>query len=1154
VDRLEVTSHVATRMRQLRRQRGWSALQLAEACAQAGLASLTRSTIAKIESGVRQSVTAEEIAVLARVFGVTPTDLVAPEGHPSVDFFIDYSPADEQWATWIAWQLEAAGHRTLIHAWDFVPGTNFIDFMDRGVRDAAVIVAILSGNYLKSRYGDMTWQATLRTDLDKLVPVRVEDCPMEGPLATVTYLDLVDISDPAVASEVLLTGLRYALAGRAKPVGEPVFPPRRTVLGKVGSFHDVALATEPVDRTREPEGTPERQGGGRRAPTTSPLYPRTGPVHRAQHESSTVLHAPVSQFGQGMEDPDEPGTARDLQDVNAHDTEVVPVPGAVTHLWRCVKKALAANEDPSPRRIDRMASAAGLELAGNTIAGWFETWSVVPSWEKFEVLVKALAAEHDEDWRSLHKIALTADRERKREQRRRKELGRATTSASFKPMATEEHPDRQSSIHELVPAAMSWFVMAPADQFPARPLVASVPRQLPADVAHFTGRAAELATLDALLAQNEAAQPAAMVIVVVAGTAGVGKTALVVHWAHRVRDLFPDGQLFVNLRGYDPGAPMAPEQALEEFLRALNVPAERIPAGLGERAALYRSLLDGRRVLIVLDNANAAKQVRPLLPGSSTCRVVVTSRSRLSGLIAHDGASRVTVDLLPPAEAIALLRDVIGTARVAAEPDATAELASRCAYLPLALRIAAERAATHPHVTLAGLVSELAVVHDRLNLLTTADEEDEEDEATAVRAVFSWSYHALSPEAARAFRLLGLHTGPDISVPAAAALTDTTPIRARRLLGTLVGKHLIEETGRDRYRLHNLLRFYAAERAKAEETDHDCDTAVRRVLTWYLHTGDAADRVLDPHRRRILLDRPEVVCSPLEFTTYSQALDWCEAERANLVAAIRQAAETGEHVIAWKLPVALLGFFNLRKRWADLITTHGISLAAAQRLHDRRGEAWSWGGLGLAHLDLRQYKEALDCYQHALHICQEIDDPWGEAIALLALGRAYLYLGQYEEALGYSQHALRICQESDDPWGQTRALINIGTIHRKLHCFEDALGYFQRTLDVVRPIRHHSGEAMALHNLGDTYRDLQRFEDALEYFQRACATYRQISDRWGEAQTLRNIGDTLQKLDQMGAAAEYWRQALSIFEDLEDSTSAVKIRTSLAILDANNPD
>ena len=830
----------------------------------------------------------------------------------------------------------------------------------------------------------------------------------------------------------------------------------------------------------------------------------------------------------------------------------MPVPAEVTRLWSRVKKALAANEDPSPRQIDRWASAAGLELAGSTIAGWFETWSVVPAWEKFDVLIKALAAERDEDWRSLHRAALTADRERKREERQRRKLGRPTTPVSFESLATTRKPDLQSSMHDPALAAISWIVGAPADRSLAGPL--PVLRQLPMDVAHFTGRDAELATLDALLAQDEGSRSAAMAIVVIAGTAGVGKTALAVRWAHRVRDRFPEGQLFVNLRGYDPGSPMAPEQALEEFLRALNVPAERIPAGLGARAALYRSLLDGRRVLLVLDNAHTAEQVRPLLPGSSTCRVVVTSRSRLSGLIAHDGAIRVTVDLLPPAEATALLRDVIGNARVAAEPEAAVELASRCAYLPLALLIVAERAATHPHATLAGLAGELAVVHDRLDLLTTAEEEDE---ATAVRAVFSWSYHALPSEAARAFRLLGLHAGADISVPAAAALTDTTPARARRLLETLVGTHLIEETGADRYRLHDLLRVYAAECAKAEENEHDCAAAVRRVLTWYLHTGDAADRILDPHRRRVPLDDPEVaevVCSPLEFTTYGQALDWCEAERANLVAAIRHATEADEHVIAWKLPLALWSFFNLRKHWADLIATYRVGLAAAAHLHDRRGESWTLSALGMVYLDLRQYEEAADQFRRALPICQEIDDQWCEALARVGLGAAYLYLGQYKEALGHSQHALHIFQEIDDPWGQTLTLLNIGVIHRKLQHFEDALDYFQRTLTVVRPIRHQSGEAMALHNIGDTYRDRWRFEDALGYFQQACTTYREIGDRWGEAHTLRSIGDTLQKLNQVAAAAEYLHRALPIFEDLDDSFTAAKVRTSLEILDSHNPD
>jgi tetratricopeptide (TPR) repeat protein len=838
-----------------------------------------------------------------------------------------------------------------------------------------------------------------------------------------------------------------------------------------------------------------------------------------------------------------------------------------------VKEALAANEDPPPRRIERMATTVGLELAASTVAGWFETWSVVPTWEKFDALIKALAAEHDEDWRSLYRAALIADRQRKREERRRKKLGRATAPVISQTMATEGRPDPQphdnpASATAQTAADEALNVPSPAPaagvpaavrgctiygdlhlhQAPAEPtsVAGSVPRQLPANVAHFTGRDAELAKLDALLTHDDTAQPATMVISAIAGTAGVGKTALMVHWAHRVHDYFPDGQLFVNLRGYDRGPPMTAEQALEEFLRALAVAAERIPAGLEARAALYRSMLHGRRVLIVLDNANSAEQVRPLLPGSPTCQTVVTSRSRLSALIARHGASRIIVDLLSRTEAITLLRDIIGHARVTAEPEATAKLASQCAYLPLALRIAAERAVTHPHATLADLTGELAVERDRLDLLATADEEDE---TTAVRAVFSWSYHALSPEAAHAFRLLGLHAGPDISAPAAAALTDTTPTQARRLLETLVGMHLIEETAKDRYRFHDLLRVYAAECAKAKETDQDRRTAVRRVLTWYLHTGDAADRVLNPHRHRIPLDHPGKVSSPpLKFTSYRQALDWCEAERANLVAATRQAADTSEHVIAWKLPLAVWGFFTLRRHWADLIATHQIGLTAARHLHDRKGESWTLGALGFVYFDLRRHEEAFDHYQKALPICQEIDDPWCEAIALLGLSRAYRHLGNYEEAFTCSRRALRICEEIDDPWSQTLALLNIGAIHRKLQRFQEAIDCFRQALTVLCPVHDRSSEAMTLQNLGITYRDLQRFEEALEHFQRACTVYRKISDRGGEAHTLRNIGDTLQNLNQMEDAAKYWRQALAIFEDLGDWATAARVRTSLKIL------
>jgi tetratricopeptide (TPR) repeat protein len=811
-------------------------------------------------------------------------------------------------------------------------------------------------------------------------------------------------------------------------------------------------------------------------------------------------------------------------------SQIPPVPEEVTYLWDRVKRALLANDEPTPRQIDRMATTAGCELAESTVAGWFKTWSVVPAWDKFDALITALGAEQDEDWRSLHQKALIADRERKKKQRRRTEVSRSDASAS---------PQRTPSPPEAV-------VPSPAKPAPEAGLAL---HQLPATVTHFTGRAAELAKLDVLLTQGDAALPAATTMIAIVGTAGVGKTALVVYWAHRVRDHFPHGQLFVNLRGSDPGPPMAPEQALEEFLRALGVPAERIPAGAAERAALYRSLLDGRRVLIILDNADSANQVRPLLPGSPTCRTVVTSRNRLSGLIIRDGASRITLDLLSATEANALLRDIIGENRVAAEPNATDKLASLCAYLPLALRIAAERAVTHPHITLTDLVSELTGEHDRVDLHFM---DHEEDEATAVSAVFSWSYHALPSEPARAFRLLGLHSGPDISTPAAAALINTTTVAVRRLLEILVGTHLIEETGRDRYRFHDLLRVYAADRARAEETGQDRDAAVQRLLTWYLHTADAAGHILSPHRRRIPLGPPEVACSPLEFSSYGQALDWCEAERANLVAATHQAAETGEHLIACKLPLALWDFFNLRKHWADLIGTHRISLTAAQHLHDRQAEAWAWGGLGYPYFDLHQPEEALIHFRRALPICQEIDNPWCEVIALLGLSRAYFFLQRYEEALHHSERALRICQEINDPWSQILALLNTGAIHRKLQRFEDALKYFRQTLTVACAAQDRPGEAMALHNLGDTYRDLRRFEDSLEYFQRACPIYHEIGDRWSEGRVLRNIGDTLLSLNRIDEAVKRWDQALLLFKDLGDWARAAKVRDNLESLNTNN--
>ena len=679
--------------------------------------------------------------------------------------------------------------------------------------------------------------------------------------------------------------------------------------------------------------------------------------------------------------------------------------------------------------------------------------------------------------------------------------------------------------------------------FPPEPVV--VPRQLPPDATHFTGRVAHLAKLDTLLPQQDGGAAIAVVISAIGGTAGVGKTALAVHWARGVRDHFPDGDLYVNLRGYDPSPPVTPGEALDGFLRALNVSPERIPAGLEARAGLYRSLLHRRRVLVLLDNAATAEQVRPLLPGSPGCLVVVTSRSDLSGLVTRDGAERFTVHPLTPAEAIALLRPIIGNARVDDDLDAAIELARLCVYLPLTLRIAAERVATRPQTTLARLAEEIGVERDRLDLFATPDD----DATTAIRSVFSWSYRALSPDAARLFRLLSLHGGLDISIQASAALTDTTTRRVRRPLEALTSVHLLEEMA-GRYRFHDLLRVYAAERAEIDESEEDRGNAVRRVLAWYLHTADAARGIIFPQPSRFSLTPLEGTCTPLAFTTRSRALAWCETERANLVAATRQAFESGQYATAWKLPATLWGFFILRKPWIDWISTYEIGLAAAKHLGDRYGEIFTLSGLGLAYFDLRRLDEAFDHYQRALAISRADDDSYAQAAILHNLGIAYRGLRRFDEALDCYEQALAIRSEINDRHGEGTTLNNLGEAYCDLRRFDDALDCYRRALAISREFDDYWGEGNNLSALGEVYQGLRRFDDALDCYRRALAIRHDIGDRYGEAVTLHNLGEALHDTDQLDSARDSWRQALAIFEDLGDPKAA-ELRVRLKTLDAD---
>jgi DNA-binding SARP family transcriptional activator len=502
-----------------------------------------------------------------------------------------------------------------------------------------------------------------------------------------------------------------------------------------------------------------------------------------------------------------------------------------------------------------------------------------------------------------------------------------------------------------------------------------VPRQLPGAVRHFAGRREELEVLARLLDQVEDTV-AAVVISAIDGMAGIGKTALALYWAHHVANRFPDGQLYVNLRGFDPsGSPVEPAEAVRGFLDALGVPSARVPVGLAEQAAMYRSLLAGRRVLVILDNAREVAQVRPLLPGSPACLVVVTSRSQLTGLVVTEGACPLNLDLLADVEARELLSCRLGSARIAAEPEATREMIELCGHLPLALSIVAARAASHPRLPLAAFAAELKGAHERLDML------DAGEPAASVRTVISWSYQQLSEQAARMFRLLGLPPGPDISVPAAASLAAVDEPQARRLLRGLACDCLITEHVPGRYAFHDLLRAYAVGKARECDPEPDRDAATGRILDHYLHTASHNAMLLQPAREPVALTSPHAGTRPEQPGDHRQAMAWYEAEHQVLLAAVTLAAETGADSHAWQLPWAMSEYLHRRGYPHEHVTVMGSGLAAATRLDDALGQARSLRGLGIACASTGNFDQARAHLECCLPLYQRLDDRMGEAWA-----------------------------------------------------------------------------------------------------------------------------------------------------------------------------
>ena len=676
----------------------------------------------------------------------------------------------------------------------------------------------------------------------------------------------------------------------------------------------------------------------------------------------------------------------------------------------------------------------------------------------------------------------------------------------------------------------------------ARPIPIPVPAQLPSAVPGFAGRAAELARLDAVLAQAERERSAgsvAVVISAVSGTAGVGKTALAVQWAHRVAARFPDGQLYVNLNGFGPGGqPAEPGEAVRGFLAGLGVAPAEVPGGVPAQAALYRSLLAGKRVLVVLDNARDAEQVRPLLPGSAGCLAIVTSRSDLAGLVAAEGAYPVSLDLLPPAEAGELLARRLGEARVASEQSAVSEIIERCARLPLALAIAAARAAARPGFPLAAIAAGLR------GATATLDPFGGTDLTTDVRAVFSWSCRLLSGDAARLFALLGLHPGPDISVPAAASLAAVPPGRAEALLAELAGAHLLSEHGPGRYTAHDLLRTYAAEQVHSLVPGADRAAARHRILDHYLHTAYIAARLLKPERDPIDLAEPPPGTVAEDLTTPDSALAWFAAEHRVLLACISASAAAGLDRHVWQLAWTVKTYLFRGGYWHEQVVTERAAVDAARRDGDLRGLGPAQFSLGEACERLNRLEEAESHYRDALETYAAAGDLSGEADICLGMAELAVHQHRFADALEHSRRALDTFRLAGDAIGQAFALCSVGWSHALLGEYHQALTFCQDALVRMPELGLREGEAGAWNSLGYAHHGLADHQQAAICYQRALGLYRELGDRYFEAGALTSLGDVHLSAGDSGAARRAWAQALRILEEI-DHADASRVRAKL---------
>ena len=649
------------------------------------------------------------------------------------------------------------------------------------------------------------------------------------------------------------------------------------------------------------------------------------------------------------------------------------------------------------------------------------------------------------------------------------------------------------------------------------------PGLLPRDVPAFTGREEELGRLTGL------ARGGSAVVTAIGGTAGVGKTALAVHAAHRLAPQFPDGQLYADLRGYTAGqAPAEPGEVLEMFLRRLGAAAEEIPGSVEERSGLLRQLLASRRVLMLLDNAASEGQVRLLLPGAGGSLVVVTSRSVLPGLEVDE---RIGLDVLYEQEAAGLLAGLIGTERAAAEPEAVAQAVGWCGRLPLAVRIAGQLLAAHPAWPVAKLASMLADEQNRLGQLAAGD--------LQVRAGFEVSYRLLADGDARLFRLLGLHPGPDFDVAAAAALAGIEETAAGPVLGRLVEACLVTEDEAGRFGMHDLLRLFA--RGTCQDTDDRAarDAAEARLVGHYADLTGFLDACVDSRLRPAAAQAAEQAGAPLP--SMREALALFAAERPSLMAAVGLAALRGWDRQVGRLAMSMADSLRVLHYLDDLITVLEAALAAARRAGDPPIEAAALHNLGAACLELGRFEEAIGCYQQALAIKRKTGDRNRKDLTLNSLGIAYRELGRFEEAIGCYQQALAMFRKIGDRRGEGQTLNNLGIAYLRLGRFEEAIGCYQQDIAICRESGDRYGEGQTLNNLGIAYTELGRFEEAIGSYQQSIDIYREIGDRYGEGQTLSSLGNAYHELRQPDRAAACWRDAAAAMCDTEDHETAAHL-------------